>query len=182
MTGVAETALAWVCGQNLERTWAPGGEWLPCCQRCTGIYVGAAVALMLRWFWPLRSGKAVLIVNTLLLLQMVPSVLHWLPDAPWVRTASGVLFGFGEVGFLWVLVEDRLKWRRALGPTMVWVYGFAAVLTSALVPFLAARGGAMVAAALSGTAFAGLVGVLLLVLANLVLMAGRWMKRSWRTC
>ena len=38
---------SWVCGQNLAHSWSPGGELLPCCQRCTGVYVGAFVAALL---------------------------------------------------------------------------------------------------------------------------------------
>ena len=35
---------AFLCGQNPEHTWAPGGLLLPCCQRCLGLYVGAGIA------------------------------------------------------------------------------------------------------------------------------------------
>lgn len=36
----------WVCGQSQAHTWSPGDVTLPCCQRCTGVYVGAFVAAL----------------------------------------------------------------------------------------------------------------------------------------
>jgi len=100
-----------VCGQNPVHTWAPGGVWLPVCQRCTGLYAGACVAALLhlalrpvatsRWLW-LHGG---------FLLCMIPFGYHWLPQGPVLRALTGVLFGFGLVAFL------RLPLRLAPGHT-----------------------------------------------------------------
>jgi len=84
-----------VCGQNPDHTWMPGGLLLPCCQRCLGLYVGAAVAVGLHgWLRPQLSGRF-LEVHGLFLLLMVPFGFHWLPQGALVRTGTGVLFGFG---------------------------------------------------------------------------------------
>ena len=106
MESFLTSAFALICGQHAAHTWAPGGLLLPCCQRCTGLYVGAAGALLLhalcrpqpttRWQW----------VQGMFLLQMVPFGFHWLPQSPVLRTLTGVLFGFGLVAFLWPLAAN----------------------------------------------------------------------------
>jgi len=103
------TAIDWiftaVCGQNPTHTWAPGGEILPCCQRCTGLYAGvffaAALHLLLR---PRLTGRF-LEIHGLFLLLMVPFGYHWLPQGPILRTVTGLLFGAGLVTFLMVSLK-----------------------------------------------------------------------------
>ncbi len=89
-----------VCGQDLGHTWAPGGILLPCCQRCTGLYVAAGVAALLHlWLRPRPTGRF-LEMHGAFLLVMVPFGLHWVAQGPVLRTLTGVLFGFGVVTFL----------------------------------------------------------------------------------
>ncbi len=91
---------AYLCGQNLDHTWAPGGSLLPCCERCTGLYVGACVAAILHlWLRPKLTGRC-LEIHGLFLLLMVPFGFHWLPQGALIRTTTGALFGFGIVTFL----------------------------------------------------------------------------------
>jgi len=91
-----------LCGQDPEHTWAPGGLLLPCCQRCLGLYVGAGVAAWLHWRLRPELSSRFLETHGIFLLLMAPCGLHWLPQNPLLRTISGVLFGFGMASFLWV--------------------------------------------------------------------------------
>jgi uncharacterized membrane protein len=101
-----------VCGQQPDHTWSPGSVFLPCCQRCLGLYAGAAVALALhRRFKPKLTGRF-LEVHGLFLFVMLPFGFHWLPQGPVLRTLSGILFGFGVVTFLWLPIATRIEKRR----------------------------------------------------------------------
>ena len=89
-----------VCGQQPDHTWAPGGMLLPLCQRCTGLYTGAAVAAFLHVFAPPKFTSRWLELHGAFLLLMVPFGFHWIPQGPALRTVTGVLFGFGVLMFL----------------------------------------------------------------------------------
>ena len=89
-----------VCGQSLAHTWSPGGEVLPCCQRCTGVYVGAFIAGLLHLARPPQPTRFWRWLNGAFLLFMVPSGFYWIPQNPELRAASGILFGSGLVAFL----------------------------------------------------------------------------------
>ena len=107
MPDLLQHLFAGVCGQNLAHTWTPGGVPLPCCQRCTGLYVGAfAGAALHLWFKP-RLTSRFLWIHGVFLLQMIPFGFHWLPQGPFVRTITGTLFGFGLVSFFWLLPTAR---------------------------------------------------------------------------
>ena len=129
----------WVCGQNPGHTWRLGGELLPVCQRCTGMYAGAFVAALQHLWWrtataptPLwlngtganrgqecpRSGApapAWLWLNGAFLLFMVPSGFYWIPQNPELRCGSGILFGYGLVAFLWLTLPTRFATNEARG-------------------------------------------------------------------
>ncbi len=156
-----------LCGQNPDHTWSPGGFALPCCQRCLGLYVGAAVAAALHlWLRP-RPTARFLKAHGLFLLLMVPSGLHWIPQAPALRAVSGGLFGFGVAAFLWLPVSARLAPRAPAGSPIVYPAVLAATL--ALTPLLGRLGGAGAAYALAALAAAGAGVLLALTLADLVL-------------
>jgi uncharacterized membrane protein len=89
-----------VCGQNPGHTWAPGGLLLPCCERCTGLYVGAGLAAILHLCLRPKHRGRFLEMHGAFLLLMVPFGCHWVPQGPALRTAVGVLFGAGLVTFL----------------------------------------------------------------------------------
>jgi uncharacterized membrane protein len=115
MNGFLTWVFSWVCGQDLAHTWAPGGNPLPMCQRCTGFYVGAAIAFVLMlWFRP-RMGSGYRWLYTILVLAMTPFGFHLVPHGAVVRTISGLWFGFGVVGLLWLLPGEVLSviMRRA---------------------------------------------------------------------
>jgi uncharacterized membrane protein len=100
-----------VCGQGPGHTWAPGGILLPCCQRCTGLYVGAGIAALLHLGLRPRLSGRLLQIHGGFLLVMVPLGFHWVAQGPVLRSLSGVLFGFGVVTFLWL---KRRKTQRNL--------------------------------------------------------------------
>jgi len=106
-----------VCGQDPGHTWAPGGILLPCCQRCTGLYVGAGVAALLHlWLRP-RLTSRFLEMHGAFLLLMIPFGFHWLPQGPALRTLTGVLFGFGVVAFLWLQLSQWVGERTLSSPS-----------------------------------------------------------------
>jgi uncharacterized membrane protein len=174
-----------VCGQNLAHTWSPGGEPLPCCQRCTGVYVGAFVAALLHLTRPPQPTSFWRWLNGAFLLFMVPAGFHWFPQGPELRAISGILFGFGIVAFLWlplpgkftihdlrftlrscfVVVNRKSKIANALG------------LIAALVftPLLGASESSLAATALALLTAGGALALALLMAANLFLAArGLW--------
>ena len=170
-------AFSLVCGQATDRTWAPGGEWLPFCQRCTGLYVGAFAALVVVLVFRIRPSPRRLQFDGLCLLQMVPLGFHWVEHGAVVRTLSGWLFAFGLVDFLWLLPAVHCgfgqvgasAWRSWLQAMLV-VACLTGVLTAAT------DGGATAAPALAWLGFAGLIGLAFLVLGNLVLLT----VATWR--
>jgi uncharacterized membrane protein len=180
-------AFGWVCGQNPAHTWSPGGELLPLCQRCTGVYVGALVALVLHLAWRPKPTPRWLWLNGAFLLFMVPSGFYWIPQNPELRSASGIVFGFGLVAFLWLTLPDRFFFssRReeaqtgisdSSGLPRVGFYKmFAAVLLTALVftPLLAEKGNHLAGAILSLACAGGALVLAVLLLIN-VLFFLRW--------
>jgi uncharacterized membrane protein len=89
-----------VCGQDPGHTWATGGVWLPCCQRCTGLYTGALAAAILHLTLKPELNRRFLGTHGLFLLFMVPFGYHWVPQGPFLRAVTGALFGVGIVTFL----------------------------------------------------------------------------------
>ncbi|MBN2507138.1 MAG: DUF2085 domain-containing protein [Verrucomicrobia bacterium] len=164
-----QQVFGFVCGQNPAHAWAPGGEMLPLCQRCTGLYAGAAAALLLQLALRLRPGPRFLQTHGLFLLAMIPLGFRGMPDGPLVRTLSGLLYGFGVVSFLWLLPGERLPAagvspRRKLG---IYTAGVGGTLLA--VPALAAWGGRGAGVVLTAMALAGLAGLGALMLVNLAI-------------
>ena len=167
MLDVLSHMFAAVCGQNPGHTWAPGGLLLPCCQRCTGLYVGAGVAALLHvWLRPKLTGRF-LEIHGAFLLAMAPFGLHWVAQGPALRTASGVLFGFAVVTFLWLPLSSRftLHVSRASMRSYFLLVG----VTLVLLPMAASVGGTFAAYALSGLIAWGGLALLALVAANVIL-------------
>jgi hypothetical protein len=105
-----------VCSQAPWHTWAPGEIPLPCCQRCTGLYVGAGLAALLHLgLRPRLSGRFLQIHGAFLLL-MVPFGFHWVAQGPALRSISGVLFGFGVVTFLWLPLAQLIDKSESRDP------------------------------------------------------------------
>jgi uncharacterized membrane protein len=164
-----------VCGQHFAHTWTPGGVPLPCCQRCTGLYVGALAGAALHlWFKPWLTGRF-LWIHGAFLLQMIPFGFHWLPQGPLLRTTTGVLFGCGLVSFFWLLPTAR----RPLGEKSTTAKYFTALaLSLVLVLALANANSAVGAYTLATLAVAGLLTLAALALTNLWLLVGQASRLS----
>jgi uncharacterized membrane protein len=174
-----------VCGQNLAHTWSPGGEALPCCQRCTGVYVGAFIAALLHLARPLQPTSFWRWLNGAFLLFMVPSGFYWIPQNPELRAASGILFGSGLVAFLWLPLPEKfaiydLRFTTSNhGPRANRKSQIvnAAALLAALIftPLLGASENSLAAIALALLTAGGALALALLLAANLFLAArGLW--------
>ena len=204
-------AFALVCGQNPEHLWAPGGLSLPCCQRCTGLYAGAAGALLLHWLCKPQPTAGWKWMHGMFLLQMVPFGFHWLPQGPVLRTVTGVLFAFGLVAYLWPLAAtwvahishllySRTPFGRPSEPFSAcgWVirdtangksalrnrragYGFGVAATLVLVPGAAGWGGRFGFFALSGLAAVGALVLAILVVAHIGFGVAAILRRLLRS-
>lgn len=171
MTEFAHQAFGLLCGQPFGRTWSLEGEWLPFCQRCTGLYIGAAVALALQGVLRIRPGVRLLRVYGLLLLQLVPFGLHIVPDTGILRTLTGMAFSFGLVGFLWLLPQQHWELGSLPNASTLRRYTILALLSLFGLILAVTRGGSMTAFALSLFGLLGLFVLVLLILVNLGLLA-----------
>jgi uncharacterized membrane protein len=165
------TLFGLVCGQLPAHTSAPGGIPLPFCQRCTGLYAGAAVAAALHVALRIRASERFLQLHGGLLLLMVPLGFHWLPQDELVRMTSGVVFGAGVVAYLWLTAAPRLLALRPLSRTGSWIYAAGITATLAVVPAAALFGAAAAWDTLVLLALTGAAALALLVSLNLALAA-----------
>src|ERR1051326_3535211 len=90
-----------LCGQNPDHTWVVGGHLLPCCQRCTGLYVGAFWAAGMHACFKPQFSKPFVLVHGGFLAQLALALIPWLAQGPVTRAFSGMLFASGVVAFLW---------------------------------------------------------------------------------
>jgi hypothetical protein len=167
MSGLSEL-FSFVCGQvNL---WTPGGEALPFCQRCTGLYVGGAYAQLLWLLFRPRPTLRVLAMHGALLLLMIPFGYHLVPQDGEARTLTGLLFAVGLTYFL--ALNPALRWRpwgdRSGSERAYWV----TMLAGLPLLLLVVHGESGFAApVLAGLGFVGLIGFAGLALANLALLS-----------
>jgi uncharacterized membrane protein len=168
-----------VCGQLPAHTSLPGGIPLPFCQRCTGLYTGAAVAAALHVALRIRASERFLQVHGGFLLLMVPLGFHWLPQNALVRMTSGVVFGAGVVAYLWLTAAPRLLALRPLSRVGSWIYATGIAVALAVVPAAAFYGGAAAWDTLVLLALAGAAALALLVSLNLTLAAA-WLRIQFR--
>lgn len=110
-----------VCHRLPQRCYAPGGQPLPVCARCLGVWLGLLAAAALAAAGRLRVNRRTLKRAGLLLGIMAGSWLLGLGLLPagWhaERTAAGVLGGLGLYVLLWALVRLVTgQLRRLLGP------------------------------------------------------------------
>ncbi len=166
-----------VCGQNLAHTWSPGGEALPCCQRCTGVYVGALVAALLHLARPPQPTGFWRWLNGAFLLFMVPSGFYWIPQNPGLRAASGILFGSGLVAFLWLPLQKIILPDAELKNSPAQLFAFLLTLLAALIftPLLGVSENSLAAIVLALLTAGGALTLALLLAADLFLAAcGLW--------
>ena len=192
MLDLLRHVFGWVCGQNPAHTWSPGGELLPLCQRCTGVYVGAFVAVLLHLAWRPAPTTRWLWLNGAFLLLMIPFGFHWIPQNAELRCGSGILFGFGLVAFLWLTLPEKFSRssqreeaqtkiaNEAEPPRISFYKFFAAGLLAALAatPLLAENGNAVAAGALIFADVAGALALAALLPANLFFLLCRLARRN----
>jgi len=102
---------------------------------------------------------------------MVPFGFHLVPQGPFVRTDSGVLFGFGLVAFLWLTLEPAGHLPRSALRTAGWCFAASLVATVVLIPWFGASGDVTAAVSLSFLIGAGAFALTALVTWNLLLAA-----------
>ncbi|HWQ93358.1 MAG TPA: DUF2085 domain-containing protein [Clostridia bacterium] len=164
-----------VCGQNPDRTWWLAGVPLPFCQRCTGLYTGAATAFILHLVLRPILTNRFLKVHGAFLVFMAPFGFHWVTHGPMIRTITGVLFAFGLVAFLRLplLAQAPVAGPATQANTRFYM-GLALLLI--LLPIGIQGGGGFMAFVFC---FAGLLGfcyLLFLCVANIF----AWSAAAWR--
>jgi len=101
-----------VCHQRTDRSFFFDGHQLAVCARCTGIYVGAAVAVpvALAFAGPLARSRA----RALLVLGALPTAITWTLEvagvAPFsnaVRCIAGVPLGFAAAWLVFATLSQR---------------------------------------------------------------------------
>jgi uncharacterized membrane protein len=159
-----------VCGQYTPHTWVVGGWTLPCCQRCMGLYAGAAMALICQLLFRPSPSAGYRWVHGLFLLLMIPLGLHWVPQNDIIRCFSGQLFGFGVVAYLWFLPSSRLSTvARIYSTSGLRHYGIALLLSLLLVPVLVFWNIGLAAKVLVVLALAGASALCALVILHMAL-------------
>jgi uncharacterized membrane protein len=161
-----EQIFSFVCGS--DHRWALGGELLPFCQRCTGLYVGGALAFLLYGLFRPRPTWRVLALHGLLLVQMAPFGYHWVAQNGAIRTLTGQLFAFGLVYYLMLNPAAQLGlWeKRRNGRPLAYALG--GLLSLAGLQLAVHFGGSATGAIQAWMGFAGLLIYAALVLANFV--------------
>jgi len=146
------------CGSAPGHVWAPGGELLPLCQRCTGLYAGAVIAALAMVLLRPRIDRRFLWIHGAFLLLMIPFGFHLVPQGAALRTVTGILFGTGVVAFLWPA-------RGSRGNTAY----FAAILASCIaLPLVGRFGNHGAHSALVALSLAGLGSLALLIASRVV--------------
>ena len=143
---------AHVCGSS--NVWSVGGEMLPFCQRCTGLYVGCFAAVSAYLAFRPKPTSGLLWLHGALLVGMIPFGYHWVSQNDLVRTVTGFLFACGIVFYL--LLMPLARWCAPARERHELTLGF---LVLSLVSLLAAvsYGGTWAAAIISFLGFVGLM-------------------------
>jgi uncharacterized membrane protein len=171
MTAFLHQIFSFVCAQNPAHTWAPGGELLPFCQRCTGLYVGATLALLLLlWFRPATDARYCWL-HVALVLFMTPFGFHLVPHGAVLRTMSGHFFGFGVAGLLWLFPEKMISAKTGRGTSHLGLYLRMGMASIFLLPIFSIWGGGFAALVLSWLALVGLAAITGLLVGNVAIFA-----------
>jgi uncharacterized membrane protein len=160
---------SFVCGQ--QHNWVVGGEELPFCQRCTGLYVGALPALLVYLRIRPKATNGLLWLHGMCLLVMAPFGYHLVAQNGAARMLTGQLFAIGLIYYLTLLAADRWTVTRALSSREIARYLAAEVATLLLLQAAVIWGGPRTNVVLAWMGLGGLVVYGLLVLLNLLLLA-----------
>lgn len=186
---MSATLASWfsqVCGQHPEHIWAPAMNALCCCQRCTGLYMGALVGLLAHVWWRPRMNGRFLAIHGWFLAAMVPLGFHWVPQGPVTRTVSGFVFALAIVTYLRLPGAVTETGKEGGAKDVRWAavgyWGFAA-MTLALTLELARSTLAGAAWMLDAGIVLGaltLAGLVLRQVVHLARWAGSWLKPGTR--
>ena len=163
--------LEWICGQATDRSWVFGSQTFPLCQRCTGIYVGAAIATILYYCMRPRAQRGGLWILMVLLFQIVPAGLHWWFDTPVLRMLSGAWFGIGVIGLLYRQAMPNRNVASHLRRRKEWPAILSAFLIAGALAQLVQDHEVITGALCFALAIAGLISVIVLVSVNLFALA-----------
>lgn len=159
------TIFSFLCGQNPEHSWFPDSTRLLCCQRCTGLYLGALTTFILLMCLRPQISRRWLILHGSFLLLMIPAGFHWFDQGPTWRSTTGVLFGTGIAAFLWLLPSQKLSPSHHRLANPIYLAGLAAIIL--VLPGLAASGGKTTAVVLNITICLGILPLVILTALNL---------------
>lgn len=110
-----------LCHQRPERSFTAGGYAWPVCARCAGIYVGAAIGVMLAQSW--RRVPEARVVRRWLAAAALPTLFTLLYEwttgrmpAHAVRAVAGGLVGLVTAGLMVAFVRASWQTPRGSGP------------------------------------------------------------------
>lgn len=176
MMEVLRHVFSYVCGQ--VHLWAPAGNPLAMCERCTGLYVGGAYAAVVIAFFLVRPTARVLWAHGIAMLIMVPFGYHLVRQSAMVRTITGQVFAYGLVYYLLLTPGERWGFWRERNARWMTAY---ILCLAAGVPLLLMDlkfGSALDAELLSVIGGIGLLIYFVLIVANLCLFASyAWQLR-----
>ena len=155
-----------LCG--LQHAWTLGGQTLPFCQRCAGLYIGSAVAILAILAFRPKPDRFHYWLHGAFLLFMIPFGFHLVQQGPILRTSTGFLFGFGLIYYITLNPFTRL-WK----PSTATRTGFYVLfLITSLLSLLAILklGGPAAAIGLTWLGTSGLAVLTLLTFANLAIL------------
>lgn len=159
-----------ICGQ--QHCWIVGGQALPFCQRCTGLYVGAFCAFILILIFRPRPNVFLYWIHGIFMLVMIPFGFHLVAHGGLIRTCTGALFGFGLVYYL--VLNPFTAWHAWKADT-AWRTGAYALLIATLLRLLLLMvrlGSGLSALLLTGLGALGFASLCLLTAVNLAVFPG----------
>jgi hypothetical protein len=142
---------------------------LPFCQRCTGFYVGAILALLLVVVFRPGPTTRVLWAHGILLLLMIPFGYHLLPQNGTIRMLTGQLFAVGLVYYFCLLPLPSRQNRPPQENRFPLAYALGVLVSLVMLQLLVHLGGRFVSCALAWLGFAGLIALAALAGVNLIL-------------
>ena len=155
-----QTLFSYICGQ--QHCWVLGGQTLPFCQRCTGLYVGACCAILLVLVFRLRPRAFSYWLHGSFMLFMFPFGFHLIVHGALVRTFTGALFSFGLVYYM--ALNPVPFWRAWRADSITQTTAYIVLIAAATAALLCSirLGGALTAFVLTGLGLLGLAGLLLM--------------------
>ncbi len=158
----ADALFGLLCGRNPDHSLVVGGDQFPLCQRCAGIYAGAALAVVLDLVLRPRPGRIFLALQSLFIIQIAPLGLGLIPGGPFLRTLSGCLFGLGLGSLLLrAAAVPAPRAEPASGPWWTALY-FACAAVGAILAWELAEGGWVAARLLETWDLSGVASLLTL--------------------